>query len=184
MAEIQARPDREHALGEPPGRGGHPRRDRPGAQVGERRRTAMSARVRIVYCAECGYEPQTLALADALMRRFGHELASIELVPWLDGTFEVSVDGRLVHSMARDGGFPAHATVIEAVAASLGAGQPPRRRSAQRPSRSPSSTAGHRLRRDAGDPVGDVGQVVRAVPVARGEIRSGRARHVEPEVAG
>ena len=79
----------------------------------------MSARVRIVYCAECGYEPQTLALADALMRRFGHELASIELVPWLDGTFEVSVDGRLVHSMARDGGFPEHATIIDAVAASL-----------------------------------------------------------------
>ena len=65
----------------------------------------MSARVRIVYCAECGYEPQTLALADALMRRFGHDLASIEIVPWLEGTFEVSVDGRLVHSMARDGGF-------------------------------------------------------------------------------
>ena len=114
--------DREHAVGEPPGRGGHPRRHRPRA-AGRRARAAhaMSARVRIVYCAECGYEPQTLALADALMRRFGHELASIELVPWLDGTFEVSVDGRLVHSMARDGGFPEHATIIDAVSASLAA---------------------------------------------------------------
>jgi selenoprotein W-related protein len=82
----------------------------------------MSAKVRIVYCAECGYEPQTLALADALMRRFGHDLASIELVPWLDGSFEVSVDGRLVHSMTRDGGFAAHDVVIEAVAASLATG--------------------------------------------------------------
>ena len=82
----------------------------------------MSARVRIVYCAECGYEPQTLALADVLMRRFGHDLASIELVPWLEGTFEVSVDGRLVHSMARDGGFPEHAAIIDAVTSSLAAG--------------------------------------------------------------
>ena len=31
------------------------------------------------------------------------------------------VDGRLVHSMARDGGFPEHATVIDAVSASLAA---------------------------------------------------------------
>jgi selenoprotein W-related protein len=79
----------------------------------------MSAKVKIVYCAECGYEPQTLALADALMRRFGHDLSSIEIVPWLEGTFEVSVDGTLVHSMARDGGFPEPATVIDAIVASL-----------------------------------------------------------------
>ena len=85
----------------------------------------MSARVRIVYCAECGYEPQTLALADALMRRFGPDLASIEIVPWLEGTFEVSVDGTLVHSMARDGGFPEHATVIEAISARLEGQLPP-----------------------------------------------------------
>ena len=56
------------------------------------------------------------------MRRFGHDLASIELVPWLEGTFEVSVDGRLVHSMARDGGFPEHAAIIDAVVSSLDAG--------------------------------------------------------------
>lgn len=85
----------------------------------------MSARVRIVYCAECGYEPQTLALAEALMRRFGPDLAAIEIVPWLDGTFEVSVDGQLVHSMARDGGFPTNQAIIDAVAESAGAISPP-----------------------------------------------------------
>ena len=79
----------------------------------------MSVRVRIVYCAECGYEPQTLALAEALMLRFAADLAAIEIVPWLEGTFEVSVDGQLVHSMARDGGFPRHDAVIEAVASRL-----------------------------------------------------------------
>jgi selenoprotein W-related protein len=81
----------------------------------------MSVRVRIAYCSECGYEPQTLALTEALMRRFGDELAAIELVPWFEGTFEVAVDGTLVHSMARDGGFPAHDTVLDAVASRVAA---------------------------------------------------------------
>jgi len=73
------------------------------------------ARVRITYCAECGYEPQALALAEAIMIGPATKFASIEFVPWIDGTFEVFVDDELVHSMERDGGFPAHETVIEAV---------------------------------------------------------------------
>jgi len=72
-------------------------------------------KVTITYCAECGYEPQTLALADALMRTFAHDISSIELIPWYQGSFEVSVGGELVHSMYRDGGFPEHATIIDAV---------------------------------------------------------------------
>jgi selenoprotein W-related protein len=74
-----------------------------------------TAKVSIQYCAECGYEPQTLALADALMRAFGDRLASIELVPWDDGSFEVSVDGELIHSMYREGGFPQHDAIVAAV---------------------------------------------------------------------
>ncbi len=76
-------------------------------------------KVTITYCAECGYEPQTLALADALMRRFGHQLSSIELVPWYEGSFDVTVDGELVHSMYRDGGFPEHETIVDAVRGKL-----------------------------------------------------------------
>ncbi|HEV8192115.1 MAG TPA: Rdx family protein [Ktedonobacterales bacterium] len=72
-------------------------------------------KVTISYCAECGYEPQTLALAQALMVQFRHELAEIELIPWEDGAFDVVVDGELVHSMFREGGFPEHGLVIEAV---------------------------------------------------------------------
>jgi selenoprotein W-related protein len=72
-------------------------------------------KVTITYCAECGYEPQTLALAGALMSRFRNELSEIELIPWEEGSFDVVVDGELVHSMYRDGGFPEHATIIEAV---------------------------------------------------------------------
>jgi selenoprotein W-related protein len=76
-------------------------------------------RVRITYCAECGYEPQTLELAGALMLEFGQRIAAIEIVPWDDATFDVRVGDRLVHSMARDGGFPTPELIAEAVRGSL-----------------------------------------------------------------
>ena len=72
-------------------------------------------KVTISYCAECGYEPQTIALARALMIQFREELAEIELIPWQDGAFDVVVDGELVHSMFREGGFPEHSLIIDAV---------------------------------------------------------------------
>ncbi|HEY7834819.1 MAG TPA: Rdx family protein [Ktedonobacterales bacterium] len=72
-------------------------------------------KITITYCSECGYEPQTLALADALMRAFRHELAAIEIIPWYDGSFDVSVAGERVHSMYDDSGFPDPATIIAAV---------------------------------------------------------------------
>lgn len=77
-------------------------------------------KVSITYCASCGYEPQTLELASALMHEFRDDLASLELIPWHDGMFDVVVDGELVHSMMRDGGFPEHETIIRAVRARLG----------------------------------------------------------------
>ena len=72
-------------------------------------------KVTITYCAECGYEPQTLDLTNALMRTFAHDLSSIELIPWYQGSFDVSVGGELVHSMYRDGGFPTNENVVAAV---------------------------------------------------------------------
>ena len=78
-------------------------------------------KVTITYCAECGYEPQTLDLAKALMLEFGARLSCIELIPWEGGTFDVSVDGELIHSMTRDGGFGDIRAIKDAVRARLSA---------------------------------------------------------------
>lgn len=83
--------------------------------------SAGPVKVSITYCAECGYETQTLDLAKSLMLEFGSRMSSIELIPWDSGTFDVTVDGQLVHSMTRDGGFPLAETVKRAVRARLGA---------------------------------------------------------------
>jgi selenoprotein W-related protein len=76
-------------------------------------------KVTITYCAECGYEPQTLSLAEALMKSFGHQLSAIELVPWYEGSFDVKVGSTLVHSMYRDGGFPDNEKILQAVRSEL-----------------------------------------------------------------
>lgn len=72
-------------------------------------------RVRITYCAECGYEDEAVRLARALMVEFREQLSAIELVPFVDGTFDVRLGDDLVHSMARDGGFPDPNLVAEGV---------------------------------------------------------------------
>jgi selenoprotein W-related protein len=76
-------------------------------------------KIKITYCAECGYEPQTLDLAKTLMVEFGSRLSSVELIPWDAGTFDVSVDGALVHSMGSDGGFPKPDAIKAAIRARL-----------------------------------------------------------------
>jgi selenoprotein W-related protein len=82
--------------------------------------SAPLVKVRIVYCAACGYEPQTLELVSALMHTFLYDLAAIEIIPWQEGAFDVAVNGELVHSMMRDGGFPEAETIIAAVRKQLG----------------------------------------------------------------
>ena len=79
--------------------------------------TGRPVKVKITYCAECGYEAQALDLTKALMYEFGARLSAIELIPWEGGTFDVSVDGEIVHSMRRDGGFPTQAVVNSAIRA-------------------------------------------------------------------
>lgn len=87
--------------------------------------TGRPVKVKITYCAECGYEPQALELTKALLYEFGAQLSAIELIPWESGTFDVSVDGQLVHSMKREGGFPEHRRISAAVREALAPGPRP-----------------------------------------------------------
>jgi selenoprotein W-related protein len=82
---------------------------------------AKPVKVTISYCSECGYEGQTLELAGALMKAFGAKLSAIELVPWHDGSFDVLVNGELIHSMYREGGFPESEAMVQAVRSRLAA---------------------------------------------------------------
>jgi selenoprotein W-related protein len=79
-----------------------------------------AVRVRITYCAECGYEDAATDLARALMIEFRDKLSAIELIPFVDGTFDVRVGDDVVHSMARDGGFANPDLVKAAIRTRLG----------------------------------------------------------------
>ena len=81
----------------------------------------IAVRVRITYCAECGYEDEAVELARSLLIEFRERLSAIELVPFVDGTFDVLVGDELLHSMVRDGGFPDPAAIKDEIAARLSA---------------------------------------------------------------
>lgn len=76
---------------------------------------ALPLHVKIAYCAECGYDHEAIALTEALMKEFHMFLAGITIVPAGDGAFDVWVEGDLVHSMYRDGGFGDREQIFTAI---------------------------------------------------------------------
>jgi selenoprotein W-related protein len=81
---------------------------------------ARPVKIQIHYCAECGYDHEALDLTAALMKEFHMYLGGITIVPSGDGAYDVRVDGDLVHSMYRDGGFGDREQILAAVRAKLG----------------------------------------------------------------
>ncbi len=76
---------------------------------------ARPVKIRIDYCAECGYDHEALDLAAALMKEFHMFLDGITIKPSGDGAYDVRVDDDLIHSMYRDGGFGDRAAILTAV---------------------------------------------------------------------
>ncbi len=62
--------------------------------------------IEIEYCDECGYLEPALRLAQALLQTHSHYIAGVRLVPSGDGAFEVTIDGKLVHSAIETARFP------------------------------------------------------------------------------
>lgn len=76
---------------------------------------ALPIKIQIDYCAECGYDHEALDLTAALMKEFHMFLAGITIKPAVDGAYDVRVDGDLVHSMYRDGGFGDREAIFAAI---------------------------------------------------------------------
>lgn len=54
------------------------------------------ARVEIEYCAQCGFLPRAVWLAQELLTTFAFDLRELALVPGKGGILEVRVDGEVV----------------------------------------------------------------------------------------
>lgn len=57
-----------------------------------------TARVEIEYCAQCGFLPRAVWLAQELLTTFSLELRELVLVPGKGGILEVRVDGEVVYN--------------------------------------------------------------------------------------
>ena len=64
-------------------------------------------RVEITYCSECHWLPRSSWMAQELLHTFSDDLAEVALIPSeLGGTFQISIDKKVVWERKRDGGFP------------------------------------------------------------------------------
>ena len=79
--------------------------------------------VEILYCHECGYLPDAVTMADKLLREFNTRLDGIKVVSGDNGSFEVSIDDRLVFSKLNEGRFPALKEIRDAIWATLDTGK-------------------------------------------------------------
>lgn len=73
------------------------------------------AEVSITYCVPCRYQHKALEDADAILKAFGGNLASLRLVPGDQGVYDVRLDGKLIFSLDKAQHFPESADLIRAI---------------------------------------------------------------------
>lgn len=66
----------------------------------------MADRVEIHYCTKCRWLLRSTWMAQELLFTFENEISEIALVPGTNAIFEIRVNGNLIWSRERDGGFP------------------------------------------------------------------------------
>lgn len=62
-------------------------------------------KVHILYCGGCGYEEKAKALQDKIKGKFPSVEIALEAAPQNNECFEVSVDGKLIHSKKNGDGY-------------------------------------------------------------------------------
>ena len=62
--------------------------------------------ISIEYCVPCDYSQQALLVTESLVRDYQHVIDRFELIMGSKGTFDVTVDGKLIFSKAEQKRFP------------------------------------------------------------------------------
>ena len=66
----------------------------------------MAKRVEIHYCTKCKWLLRSAWMAQEVLSTFEGDISEVALIPGTNAIFEVKVDGSLIWSRERDGGFP------------------------------------------------------------------------------
>ena len=66
----------------------------------------MNNRVEIHYCTKCKWLLRSAWMAQELLSTFEGDISEVALIPGSNAIFEIKVNGSLIWSRERDGGFP------------------------------------------------------------------------------
>lgn len=66
----------------------------------------MANRVEIHYCTKCRWLLRSTWMTQELLSTFENDISEVALVPGTNGIFEIRVNGNVVWSREKDGGFP------------------------------------------------------------------------------
>jgi selenoprotein W-related protein len=60
-----------------------------------------------------------VSLAEAIMDTFGERFGALKLIPADGGRFEITLDGELIYSKLKTGGFPENKEILEQIRARM-----------------------------------------------------------------